>query len=59
MQAAEVYHVQSRLACRVGRRVLQRDRRGESGDSAENFTHAELRATEQRMDAERLRTRPG
>src|SRR5262245_15669801 len=35
---AERYHVQSRLANGVGRWVLQRDRRGESGDSAENFT---------------------
>ena len=31
LRAAEGYYVQSRLACRVGRRVLQRDWRGESG----------------------------
>ena len=34
----EGYHVQSGVACRVERRVLQRDRRAESRDSAENFT---------------------
>src|SRR5262245_724780 len=38
VHAAEAYHVHGGLACRVGRRVLQRGRRGESGNSAGNIT---------------------
>ena len=37
------YHVQSRLASRVGRRVLQRDRRDEWGDSARKTSPSRFR----------------